>query len=207
VLDLAATIHGFFQEVASGRIEIYNECSLQHELGIVLRSKYGAGGHKVQFERPVTFFGLSRAGFVKNEIDLSLFTSDQSERAAIELKFPRAGQYPEQMFKFCQDLVFLEQLVAAGFDEGFFVVAADDPLFYSGAQQVGIYGHFRGSVPIHGRITKPTGKRDETVDVCGSYVMKWQDARSVRYGCVRIDRVAGSNRLQPVVPPVSERRG
>jgi len=98
------------------------------------------------------------------------------------------------MFNFCQDLAFLEQLVDAGFDAGYFVVAVDDHLFYSGPKQSGIYGHFRGSVPIHGRIVKPTGNRDETVEVCGSYDMKWLDAGVVRYGCLCVDRGERSNR-------------
>lgn len=198
MLDVATAVHGFFQQVAAGTIEIYNECSLQHELGIYLRAATPPGRYKVQFERPVGFFGLTRGRFVKNEIDLAVFTSDKAERLAIEVKFPRNGQYPEQMFKFCQDVVFLEQLVAAGFSAAFFVLAADDPLFHSGPQQSGIYAHFRGNVPIHGLIVKPTGKKDETVQVCGSYAVSWRDARVLRYACVRVDPDARPNKsLQP----------
>ncbi len=102
------------------------------------------------------------------------------------------------MFKFCQDLVFLEQLVAAGFNAGFFVVAADDPLFYSGPQLFGIYAHFRASAPIKGLITKPSGKRDETVQISGPHQMIWREARVLRYACVPVLRTARPNEaLQP----------
>jgi hypothetical protein len=47
------------------------------------------------------------------------------------LKFPRNGQYPEQMLNACKDVAFLEQLVERGFDGGLFVMAADDRLFYA----------------------------------------------------------------------------
>jgi hypothetical protein len=72
-------------------------------------------------------------GLVKKEIDISVLPLDSSERVAIELKFPRNGQYPEQMFKCCQDIRFLEQLVDAGLAAGMFVMVVSDPLFYSGS--------------------------------------------------------------------------
>lgn len=52
--------------VAIGDVEVYNEFSLQHELGIFLRTKLT--GYKVQFERNTKFFGIS--GTVKHEIDI-----------------------------------------------------------------------------------------------------------------------------------------
>ena len=183
MIDVKKEVEAFFERVAHGAIEIYNECSLQHELGIFLRSATTAERFKVQFERPVNFFGLSKSAFVKNEIDLAVFTPDKAERVAIEVKFPRNGQYPEQMFSFCKDIAFVEQLVAAGFNSGFFVVAADDPLFYKGSQ-AGIYAHFRGNAALHGTVVKPTGKRDETIQICGSYRVHWRDAAVVRYACI-----------------------
>ncbi len=89
-------VDDFFRLVAAGDIEIYNEFSLQHELGIHLR-KQMEPAYKVQFERPVDFFGLRREDYLKTEIDISLFASNQREKAAIETKFPRNGRYPERM--------------------------------------------------------------------------------------------------------------
>ena len=59
--------------------------------------------YKVQFERAVDYFCLRPAPFVKKEIDISIFRPGTTERYAIEFKFPRNGQYPEQMFKAAQD--------------------------------------------------------------------------------------------------------
>lgn len=141
-------------------VEIYNEFSLQHELGIYLRSELGEGW-KAQFERPVGFYGLSRELTVKREIDICVSGPTAHELYAIELKYPRNGQYPEQMFSACKDIMFLEQLVQAGFAGGLFVIAAADRLFYSGVSGHDIYGLFRGGRPVtkaaaHAEASRPT---------------------------------------------------
>ena len=46
-------IDSFVAEIKSKSIEIYNEFSLQHELGILLRNKIN--NKKVQFERNVGY--------------------------------------------------------------------------------------------------------------------------------------------------------
>lgn len=187
-MNIGRQVDSFFHAVAAGTVAIYNEFSLQHELGLTLRNAVLSpdGRFRVEFERPVGFFGLKAPAFGKKEIDISIVSVDGSERVAIELKFPRRGQHPEQMFKFCQDIAFVEQIVQAGFSDGYFIAAVDDRLFYSGSA-VGIYGHFRGGVPIHGVIQKPTGKRDETVSVCGSYTIVWREAGPVKYTCLRVN--------------------
>src|SRR5260370_41252409 len=94
---LGDLIDEFGATVRDGRAEIYNEFSLQHELGMFLRGKLPS--FKVQFERNVSYFFSSKASFTKKEIDLSVFSADRSElKYAIELKYQRNGQYPEQMF-------------------------------------------------------------------------------------------------------------
>ncbi len=176
-------VESFFAEVAVGSVEIYNEFSLQHELGIHLRHALEPD-RKVQFERPVASFGL-RGSFLKKEIDITVFTPDLREKIAIELKFPRNGQHPEQMFKACQDIGFLEQVVAAGFDAGFFVFTADDHLFFGGPDRTGIYAYFRAGHCLQGTIIKPTGRKDEQVTINGRYSLLWQEVGSVlRYFCL-----------------------
>ena len=177
MFPLPELIRRFFRLVATGTVEIYNEFSLQHEVGVFLRSAVSPE-YKVQFERPVDYFSLRPAPFVKTEIDISVFRPKTAERYAIEFKFPRNGQYPEQMFKAAQDVAFLEQLVSAGFTGGAFVMAADDPLFYGGRDQSGIYAFFRAGRALHGVITKPTGRKDESVTVQRSYVLSWQAVAS-----------------------------
>lgn len=169
--ELAALTAKFVQTVALSDVEIYNEFSLQHELGIFLRTELPR--YVVQFERNVEHFALSKADFTKRELDVAVFSKDRTElKYAIELKYPRNGQHPEQMFSFCKDIAFIEELKSAGFDRTALLIFVDDHLFYSGTGE-GIYGYFRDGKPITGCINKPTGAKDEHVTIKGSYVVSW----------------------------------
>ena len=169
-MQLNCQITEFAQAVGNGTIAIYNEFSLQHELGLFLRTHLV--GCKVEFERNVSHFKLAKSNFEKKEIDIAV-TSPTGERlSAIELKYPRNGQVPESMFSFCKDIAFLEQLVSSGFQSAYFLAVADHKHFYSGNDK-GIYGMFRSGTPITGTITKPTGARDSKVTITGSYVASW----------------------------------
>jgi len=183
-------IGGFIEQIKTCQIEIYNEFSLQHELGIYLR---GVRQKKIQFERNVSFFGLSKSDFIKREIDISIFSEDKSYKEAVELKFPRNGQHPEQMFSFCKDIVFLEQLLASGFDKASLLIFADDQLFYSG-QTNGIYAFFRGERPdfeakskLTGIVQKPTGNNNQQLEIKGEYTVRWRPAmRYLKYALIDI---------------------
>lgn len=168
-------LNEFIQAVASGQVEIYNEFSLQHEFGIHLRGKFS--GLKVQFERNVTHLFSSISHFVKREIDISVFSADRSQKhSAMELKFPRNGQHPEQMFKFCEDIAFAEQLKKAGFQNAYFLGFVDDKVFCEGRDKTGIYPYFRDGKTLTGTIFKPTGKGKgvENVEIVGSYQVNWE---------------------------------
>lgn len=176
-------ISSFAKQVGSGSIEIYNEFSLQHELGIYLRNV--VKGKDIQFERNVTYFGFEKEYFEKREIDIVLYENRNSLLdAAVELKFPKNGQHPEQMYSFCKDIVFAEQLKRSGFNRTFVVIFAEDRLFYEGAQG-GIYGFFRGGCNLTGTVRKPTGKRDSEVTITGNYSISWLDVSgSLKYTVV-----------------------
>ncbi len=168
-------VRPFVAEVAKGNIEIYNEFSLQHEFGLFLRKTFANA--KVQFERPVGYFFPNNSGqFVKKEIDISVFSGTQVKDLGFvfELKYPQNGQHPEQMFKFCQDLRFVEQLVQSGFRAGATLIFADDRLFYEGNVSGPIYGLFRAQAPIEGTIQKPTGAKNEAVNLSGHYQANWK---------------------------------
>lgn len=183
-MDLEQHITAFMEAVAGGSIDIYNEFSLQHELGLYLRSRLE--GCRVEFERNVSYFTKTKIGFEKKEIDIAISggqTEPKQLFSAVELKYPRNGQVPESMFSFCKDISFLEQLVTAGFRSAYFVAVADDPAFYSG-NSVGIYGLFRGNRPITGMIEKPTGAKDRQVRICGSYTANWRPIKGRSKFCV-----------------------
>ncbi len=128
---------------------------------------------KVQFERPIGFFGHKPLPFIRKEIDIALFSPEKGYKLAVELKFPRNGQYPEQMFKACQDIAFLEQHVDGGFKYGALVIAVDDPLFFSGDGKTELYRFFRTGQPVHGVIQKPTGAKDQAVAISGTHTIRW----------------------------------
>lgn len=168
-------IVNFFRRIGDGDVEIYNEFSLQHELGIHLRAAL-PGGFRLQFERPTSYFPIKTKEYIKKEIDITIFRPEEPPAVAMELKFPRNGQYPEQMYAACKDIMFLEQLADAGFKQCIFTMAVDDHLFYEGQLKSGIYSYFRNREPIHGTIVKPTGANDSFILIEGSYVISWENA-------------------------------
>lgn len=178
-MDLEILINEFMNLVATGEVEVYNEFSLQHELGIFLRAKLT--GYKVQFERNTKYFGIF--GTVKHEIDIVIY--NELEKHAIELKYPLNGQYPEQMFSFVKDIKFMEELKAAGFDSTYCITLVEDKNFYSGKRQDGIYAFFRNSNYIHGEVVKPTGKKDEKLIIERTYRICWLGNESVKYYIVQ----------------------
>lgn len=176
--ELQQHIQAFFVAVGRQEIEIYNEFSLQHEFGLFLRTKMSDGGIKIQFERPAAFFGI-RNKLTKKEIDLACFRSPDKPLAAVEFKFPRAKQVPIRMFKYCQDVAFLEELVLKEerFGYGYAVMAADNRDFYQGArhQPETIYSFFRDGTPLRGTIEKPTGTVESPVTLLQEYRIDWYD--------------------------------
>jgi hypothetical protein len=171
--DLSIYISDFFRYADSQRIELYNEFSLQHELGIYLRNR--CPNYSVQFERNINYFFGINTTTVKKEIDITVY--DKNEKFAIELKFPRNGAYPKSMFQFVEDIRFIEQLNKNGFTGGCAVVLVDDMNFCSnqGLGTTGIYSYFRSNNPITGIINNPNqnvGQAPLTIN--GSYNVIWK---------------------------------
>lgn len=174
-MNLESLLEEFMKQVLDGSIEVYNEFSLQHEIGIFLREKLPE--YKVQFERNTKFFGIT--GTVKHEIDIVIY--NDYEKHAIELKYPVNGQYPEQMYAFVKDIKFMEELKAAGFDSTYCLTLVQDKNFYSGKKMDGIYSYFRANTSITGTIVKPTGEKHESLTVNGSYTLRWKGEEQKKY--------------------------
>lgn len=167
---LQKILHDFFAYAIKYRIEIYNEFSFQHELGIYLRDILGPN-YKVQFERNVRYFGIHTTS--KHEIDIVIF-NDQEKLAAIELKYPKNGQYPKQMFKFIQDIKFMEEVKNGGFQETYSITLVQDHNFYEGTI-FGIYEYFRSNKIIGGTIIGPTKMSDgQSIHLDGQYEIEWE---------------------------------
>lgn len=154
---------------------LYNERSLQLELGVFLRSR----GFGVEFERPfrVEFqTGSTR----KPKRDLDIIAVKEGTTTAIELKVPLSGRVPETMYDFCTDVAFVESIVRMGAaDKGICLLVTNERQFWYGVNEVGIYSYFRGpDVTLGGMIQKPTGGRDTTVSLLGQYQLApaWRNA-------------------------------
>ena len=202
-IDIRKAIESFFSENldVGDEGDIYNEFSLQHELGIHLREVLGKD-YAVRFEKNINNIFGKECQTVKKEIDISIFSDDGRRKvAAIELKFPRNGQYPEQMYQFCKDIEFMEEAKRLGFGRCFTVVLADDPKFFmrTGRESdSSIYNMFRTlysdstsaeSVPITNKIQKPTGNKDGNICVIkGCYRPEWKHLgkSDIRYYIIEV---------------------
>lgn len=179
MLNLEQYIKSFFDDIKNNNeIEIYNEFSFQHELGIFLRERLKDKGYKIQFERNVKFFDyFPKERNEKKEIDIVV--SDDNEKYAIELKFANEtnGQHPEKMFSFINDIYFMETVKTQceGFVQNYCVTFVEDELFYTGKKIDGIYAYFRNGEKISGDIEKPTGEKKFKIRIKNAYQIKWED--------------------------------
>jgi hypothetical protein len=171
-MDISALIEKFMEQIVKENIELYNEDSVQYELAFFLRQNLKRD-YRIQLERNINYFGLDKRRFLKKEMDIVIFNPKKLENHCIEIKFPTAGQHPEQMFSAIKDVKFLEQLVSNGFSESFFIMFASDPLFYSNKGDYGIYASFRRDKLLTGKIRKPTGRKDMAIVLDGKYKIQW----------------------------------
>lgn len=168
------------------KIEIYNEKSLQHELNYIFREKLGSQ-YKTYLERNIEDFGVIKSHFTKKEMDISIVKQGSQQFSCIELKFPRKGQYPEQMFKVCEDLAFLEELKEVGFSNNYFIMFTDLPNFYSSSGGGHIYDLFRVKKKLYGNIRKPTGEKNIVISLKNEYEINWIKVKeSLAYFVIKV---------------------
>lgn len=136
---------------------IYNEFSLQHELGIKLRDKLkekNKSNYLVQFERNITSFknlpvkyqsnenkiAKIKDDFKKSEIDILIVNKAKSnEKFAIELKYHRKelGQVPDFIYNCVVDMWFVKRMVDKGvIKNGFCVVVTEDNDIYDAKRKI-----------------------------------------------------------------------
>ena len=166
---------------------VYNEFSLQHELGIFLREKLKKEHFKVEFERNVKFFSKNQNKdfldkFAKKEMDIVIYKdcNENSEKYAVELKYPTNGAYPRRMFQCIEDIKFMEQVKSElGFTNTYCLTLTSDflegrPFRCCNRNNDGeIYAYFRNNRIVHGKITNPLNAR-EVHDIKGRYSINWQ---------------------------------
>jgi len=165
-------------------VEVYNEFSLQHELGIYLRSSLQ--GYKIQFERNLEHFKI-RGKLAKKEIDISIFNNDMSEKYAIELKYQSSGRVPDTMFDCVVDVQFAEQLKSRGFTNVFCVAVFLQG--HSGGKEDGIYKYFRKEHSIYGNIYGQTGStKNKCIYIEGKHDFLWNaiDGKNEKYYIIKV---------------------
>lgn len=196
--NIPKTIDSFFIYLSKMNCisdNIYNEFSLQFELGLFLRCHLPEH-YSIQFERPVNTIitNYRDYDFVKKEIDLVILDTLTEKMFCIELKYPTNGQHPVQMYKFCEDVRFLEQLQLAGINECWFICLVDDYLFYKGRLTERIYGVFRESEnnPAYGLINSTIDQYylEKPLQIEGNYNFSWSRIGkhdNYRYMMIHID--------------------
>jgi hypothetical protein len=156
--------------------EYFIEATFQFKLLMALGKKYCEDD--IFPERSITYYDLDPSDYEKKEIDI-VYKRKENENIAIELKMPMNGQYPEQMFKFVQDIKFLEELKTTKiFSECFLITVTNDKGFWEGNEIGGIYSYFRNSKVLTGAIYKPTGQnRDLYYEIKNKYKIEWENIK------------------------------
>lgn len=194
-------IEDFFVYLCRNELEIYNEFSFQHELGIFLRNKLkiecdDGQTYKIEFERNAEkYFNINYNSFntkrLKKEIDIAIYNKDHSKQYAIELKFPLNGQYPERMFNCIKDVRFMQELVnQKKFQKTYCITlvwaTGRGTAFYKGNHEgskgIDIYKYFRGAHKelLTGTIEKPTGRERYVIDLQDkTYPFEWKDCKII----------------------------
>ena len=175
----------FTSQIAKGKTEIYNEASIQYELAIFLREVIP--NYKIQLERNVSYFELNKKHFLKREIDIVLFNTTKTRKFAIEIKYP-LSEVPIQMYKFCEDIKFLEQLKESGFTDNFFLAITPQSHFWNGrSKKDTIYEKFRKEKELYGTIKNQIGDSKEEVTLKGRHKINWLTINdSTRYFVMRV---------------------
>lgn len=174
-MDILPYLEGFVKEISEGRIEIYNEASIQFELAIYLRKNLSKE-YKIQLERNIQYFGIYF--LLKKEMDIVIFTSDMKEKYCIELKFVSFfGLSPTTMYDACKDIYFLEQLIHSSFNKCYFMGFVTGNMFYNDKNDHILYKMFKGERLIEGQIDGQS-KRQFAIKLKGAYKIEWKTLRN-----------------------------
>ena len=197
--------------------KIYNEFSLQHELGNYLSNN----GYEIFYEvnvKKILCLNLdyytsnhaclgdckNKNDWAKKEIDIVAIKRDNNgnikEKYAIELKFPQNGRYPEEMFDFIKDICFMEQVKECwNNSKTFCITLTNDKNFYSDGKKISDepYKYFRTEksdsichIENKEPIEYPTNKKDKQkpIQIIGKYNIEWHKLDdNIRYYCLEMN--------------------
>lgn len=167
------------------KYKVYNEISLQHELGKFLEKK----GYNVFFEKNMyNSKKEEKKDWVKKEVDIVAIDNNTSKKYAIELKFAQSknGQFPVGMYQFVKDICFMEQVLEKKeYTATFNLIIVNDKKYFSTEysnkdKYYKIFRHDENEFNIPKKLDKkdyfkPTGKEEgEKFSLKTSYKTNWK---------------------------------
>ena len=183
--DLKEHLDDFIKNLKKGEYKdkIYNEYSLQFELGYYLRDK----GYNVFVEKNI------EGEHIKHRTDLFIEDKNNNKKYAIELKYPTNtnGAYPQEMYEFIKEIKFMEEFVDMDSDNNYAycLTLVDDDKFYSSTGKKitdndtkPYYECFRVSedskiIINSGNYNRPTGKKkgEYSFKLGKTYETEWKN--------------------------------
>jgi hypothetical protein len=165
----------FFGLIKSGEIDIYNEASVQFELGWFLRLKYPTAN--ISLERNVAYLGVDKSDFVKSEMDLFFNQAGEDLSSVVELKAPlnQSQVRPITVFEWIKDVKFLEQVTELGI-RCFSIFVTDHKGYFNNGRKTGrLLTDFR-SEKIQGSYHRyhKLSESNDIIVLDGSYTFDWK---------------------------------
>ena len=146
----------------------------------------------IELESNINRYGLEK--FTKKEIDIEYYNNDD-KHSCIELKYIRdKGSYNIGMFRFYEDIKFVEELIESGkFENGYCVLFTSINKLYTppnrilnpkNKENLKLYESFRIDKQLGGTVSIKTGSLDKSISIKGKYNLNWFDFDNEIKSCV-----------------------
>ena len=146
----------------------------------------------IELESNINRYGLEK--FTKKEIDIEYYNNDDIH-SCIELKYIRdKGSYNIGMFRFYEDIKFVEELIESGkFENGYCVLFTSINKLYTppnrilnpkNKENLKLYESFRIDKQLGGTVSIKTGSLDKSISIKGKYNLNWFDFDNGIKSCI-----------------------
>ena len=146
----------------------------------------------IELESNINRYDLEK--FTKKEIDIEYYNNDNIH-SCIELKYIRdKGSYNIGMFRFYEDIKFVEELIESGkFENGYCVLFNSINKLYTSPNRIlnpknkenlKLYESFRIDKQLGGTVSIKTGSLDKSISIKGKYNLNWFDFDNEIKSCV-----------------------
>jgi hypothetical protein len=146
----------------------------------------------IELESNINRYDLEK--FTKKEIDIEYYNNDNIH-SCIELKYIRdKGSYNIGMFRFYEDIKFVEELIESGkFQNGYCVLFTSIKELYTtpkrklnpkNKENLKLYKSFREKKQLEGTVSIKTGKLYKSISINGKYKLNWFDFDNGIKSCI-----------------------